>query len=90
MNSPHHKILYRFSMYHPLFDYLKEKITGITFFKGLPHLDEIRNCLLILDDMRLECIDTKEKVLVDTVGSHHRNISFILLTHELILNNTEK
>jgi hypothetical protein len=83
MSPPHHKILYCYSMYQPLFNYLKEKITGIEFIKGLPHLDEISNCLLILDDLGQECIDNKEIVLLFTVGSHHRNISVILLTHNI-------
>jgi hypothetical protein len=77
------KILYCFSLYQPLFDYLKYKLDQIEFFKGLSYLDEVSNCLLIIDYLGHECIDNKEIVPVFTVGSHHRNISVILLIHNI-------
>jgi hypothetical protein len=51
------KILYCYSLYQTLFEYLKEKIHNIEFIKGLPNIDEISNCLLILDDLGQDCID---------------------------------
>ena len=83
MSPAPRKIIYCYSLYQPLFDYLKEKLEKIEFIKGLPNLDEISNCLLIIDDLGHECIDNKEIVLLFTVGSHHRNISVILLTHNI-------
>jgi len=77
------KILYCYSLYQTLFEYLKEKIHNIEFIKGLPNIDEISNCLLILHDLGQDCIDNKDIVLLFTVGSHHRNISVILLTHNI-------
>ena len=38
---------------------------------------------MILDDLGQDCIDNKDIVLLFTVGSHHRNISVILLTHNI-------
>ena len=77
------KIIYCYSLYQPLFEYLKDKIKNIEFIKGLPDIDEISNCLLILDDLGQDCIDNKDIVLLFIVGSHHRNISVILLTHNI-------
>ena len=77
------KIIYCYSLYQQLFDYLKEKVKNIEFIRGLPNLDEISNCLLVLDDLGQDCIDNKDIVLLFTVGSHHRNISVILLTHNI-------
>ncbi len=38
---------------------------------------------MILDDLGQDCIDNKDIVLLFTVGSHHRNINVILLTHNI-------
>ena len=83
MNPSPQKIIYCFSLYQPLFDYLKEKINNIIFIQGLPNLDELSDCLLVLDDLGQECIDNKEIVNLFTVGSHHKNISVLLLTHNI-------
>ena len=83
MNPSPQKIIYCFSLYQPLFDYLKEKINNIIFIQGLPNFDELSDCLLVLDDLGQECIDNKEIVNLFTVGSHHKNISVILLTHNI-------
>ena len=83
MSPSPQKIIYCYSLYQPLFDYLKTKITNISFIKGLPNLDEISNCLLVLDDLGQDCIDNKDIVQLFTVGSHHRYISVILLTHNI-------
>jgi hypothetical protein len=71
------KILYFYSLYQTLFEYLKETIHNIEFIKG-PNIDEISNFLLILDDLGQDCIDIKDIVLLFTVGSHHRNISILI------------
>ena len=83
INPAPKKIIYCYSLYQTLFEYLKEKIQNIEFIKGLPNIDEIRFCLLILHDLGQDCIDNKDIVLLFTVGSHHRNISVILLTHNI-------
>ena len=83
MDPPPKKIYYCYSLYQPLFDYLKELLINIEFIQGLPNLDEINNCLLILDDLAQDCIDNKEIVNLFTIVSHHRNISVILLTHNI-------
>jgi hypothetical protein len=86
MSPSPQKIIYCYSLYQPLFDYLKTKITNISFIKGLPNLDEISNCLLVLGDLGQDCIDNKDIVQLYTVGSHHRYISVILLTHNIFEN----
>jgi GTPase SAR1 family protein len=83
MTPIHQKIIYCYSQFQPLFDYLETKIKNIEFVKGLPNLDDISNCLLVLDDLAQDCIDNKDIVHLFTVGSHHRNISVVLLTHNI-------
>ncbi len=83
MTPTHQKIIYSYSQFQPLFDYLDTKIKNIEFVKGLPNLDEISNCLLVLDDLAQDCIDNKDIVHLFTVGSQHRNISVVLLTHNI-------
>jgi hypothetical protein len=41
MSPSPQKIIYCYSLYQPLFDYLKIKIANISFIKRLPNLDEI-------------------------------------------------
>jgi hypothetical protein len=83
MSPAPQRIIYCYSLYQPPFNYLKEKVKNIVFVKGLSNIDELSNCLLILDDLGQDCIDNKEIVLLIAVGSHHRNISVILLTHNI-------
>ena len=77
------KILYSYSEWQPMFDDLKSKIHNIVFIHGIPEMDEIDNCLMILDDLSSSCIESKEIVHLFTVGSHHRNTSVILFTQNI-------
>lgn len=60
--------------------------TRVTFHKGLPRLDEDklspRPSLIILDDL-LDKAYSKEVSSLFTRGSHHRNVSIILITQNL-------
>jgi septin family protein len=76
-------ILYCYSNWQPIFNELKQDIKNIEFLPGVPEMDTIDNCLVILDDLMADCIDNKEVFNLFTVGSHHRNASVIFLTQNI-------
>ena len=77
------KIIYSYSEWQPMFDFLKIKISNLEFIKGIPEMESLDNCLVILDDLVTECIDNKDVVHLITVASHHRNASVILFTQNI-------
>jgi len=78
------KIIYYFTEYQSIFD----RYPHIDFRQGVPKLDEIddmRNALIILDDMMLEA---DQRILnIFTRGSHHREISIIFMVQNFFNNN---
>ena len=80
------KIVYCFSEWQPSFDKFIHKIE---FKKGLDEIDDLNNFqenLLIFDDLMNECQNDKDILHLFTRGSHHKNISTILLTQNLFNN----
>ena len=64
---------------------LSELSNNIRVHKGVPENFENKNgkpCLIILDDL-LDVVYSKEVCKLFTKDSHHRNISVILITHNL-------
>jgi ABC-type oligopeptide transport system ATPase subunit len=64
---------------------LSELNNTVLVHKGVPEIFENKNgkpCLIILDDL-LDVAYTKEVCNLFTKGSHHRNISVILITQNL-------
>ena len=58
----------------------------IQFLEGVvttDKLDSNKTNLIIIDDLMQECKDSAEIAKLFTKGSHHRNISVILLTHNI-------
>ena len=53
----------------------------VEFQQGLPDVEELESCLLVLDDM----MDSLESGVADlfTKGSHHKNISIIAVTQNV-------
>jgi len=75
------KIIYYFTEYQSIFD----RYPHIDFRQGVPKLDEIRNALVILDDMMLEA---DQRILnIFTRGSHHREISIVFMVQNFFNNN---
>ena len=78
------RIVYCYSEYQPIFSQYKN--TNIEFNEGVIEkqlLDpNIRN-LIIFDDLMDDCSDNSEIRDLFTKGSHHRNISVIMLTQNL-------
>lgn len=81
-------IVYLYGEYQPLFD----QMSGVTFHENVPKgiyesFDRKLNNLLVLDDL-MECKAAEDIILkIFTMGSHHRNISCIVLGHNIFPKN---
>ena len=71
------KILWCYSQWQPLYATMKE----VEFRQGLPDVEKLKSCLLVLDDM----MDHLESEVADlfTKGSHHKDISVIAVTQNV-------
>ena len=78
-------INYFYSEYQTLFDELKVKVPFINFHEGLPTENsfQVRDQLIILDDLMNESKDNTNILDVFTKKSRHRNISIILIVQNL-------
>jgi hypothetical protein len=78
------RVVYCYSEYQPIFNEYEN--TKIEFHEGIiekESLDpKIRN-LIVFDDLMDDCSDNTEIRDLYTKGSHHRNISVIMLTQNL-------
>jgi hypothetical protein len=59
-------------------------LKDVSFVKGVPDFDNPENLptLIVLDDLMDSVYSTKVSELL-TTGSHHRNISLVLITQNL-------
>lgn len=97
---PPKRIFYIYSIYQPdVFDHLKS--LGVVFVRGLPSnfndiLGDRENpnnqapAWVILDDVMTESIDSQQVVDLFTKGSHHLNLSVILLIQNLFVSGKNK
>jgi hypothetical protein len=87
-NEPPGHILYFYSEINP--DIISLKRDGIEIYNGIPSKEEIlerpNNTLLILDDL-INDIDPKYLETLFIKGSHHWNVSIILVTQNLFDKN---
>ncbi len=81
------RIIYFYSEYQEIFDSLQQ----VEFIKGLP--DEIkldkRPTWIIIDDLMYEASNSKYISEMFTKGSHHRNVSVILICQNLFMRGHE-
>ena len=74
-------------MWNPEFEVMQQQ--GIVFIKGieslLERLDELQDCIIILDDVANDAANNKEIATMFTAGMHHRRISVILIVHNLYM-----
>ena len=80
------RIQYCYSVWQNSYDELKNKLENIDFIEGLPSVDDFRNLkdvIVILDDLMSECVENQKIVHLFTVGSHHNRISVIYLTQNI-------
>ena len=84
------KITYCYGEYQPIFSTFK----NTTFIQGLPddvmaRFDGTQPEWLIIDDLMLESANSKMISEIFTKGSHHRNLSIILIVQNLFMRGTE-
>jgi len=94
ISSPPQRVIWLYKRWQPLYDIIKYVVnTRVEFIKGIPiDLEEDRylnpnvRSMIILDDlMHIACKDTRIMDLF-TEGSHHRNISVIVINQNLYYN----
>ena len=86
INPKPDKIIYCYSRWQPLYDYLLKSVNKITFQVGLFDNKDInpkQNNLIILDDLLEECNNNKICMDLFTVNSHHMNTSVFVLTQNI-------
>jgi hypothetical protein len=80
------KIYYFYTIWQDKFNILKQKVPEIVFNEGfidVADIDEKNTNLLILDDLMRVATDNNNVMDIFTKGSHHKNISVILITQNL-------
>ena len=83
IHPPLERIVYCYGTELPsVFQYLKQRIPGIEFHKGIP--DEFgdetrRRTLVVIDDLMEECANSKNVLQAFVRESHHRNVDILLL-----------
>jgi len=89
--NPPVEILYCYGIYQPLFDEMKRTLPHFTLHQGLPspqELDEYtrdgQHRLVILDDLMQQVIKNDQMELLFTQGCHHRRLSVIFITQNLM------
>lgn len=83
IKNPPSKIYYCYAHFQEIFNSLKEKVE---FHEGLINLEELDPTfpnLIIHDDLMEECQNDKSIEHLFTRGSHHKNISVIMLTQNI-------
>lgn len=87
INPPPDRIIYAYGAYQEqLFSELSSYCQDIEFVDGLPYnleLDPLQNNMLVIDDLMGTCKDNQEISDLFTKGSHHLNLSVLLITHNL-------
>ena len=83
------KILYCYGVENEIFKKLKEDIDDISFHKGLPSLEKIKeyaddeSLLLIIDDLIQDVVDSKDIELLLIREAHHSRISTFVISQNL-------
>ena len=77
------KIIYCYSVWQPLYEKMLVDVNNITFHKGIPDQENLKDAIIVIDDLMSECIENKQILDLFTVGSHHRNLSVIFLTQNI-------
>lgn len=88
IDNPPQYVLYHYGEYQPLYTKMATEMNHIKFFEGVPQdmesqIDSSRPGLIILDDLIKEVADTKWLTGLFTKGSHHKNISVLLVSQNL-------
>ena len=87
------RIIYIYTEDQPLYDEFKKKHPNVIFTKDMEFVTEIRyseeKTLIVFDDKILDFIGKENEVITDfcVKGSHHRNISVIILLQNAFAKN---
>jgi len=91
VDEPPVETLYCYGIYQPLFDVMKNTLPNFTLHQGLPTPSELeeytqdrQHRLIIIDDLMQQVLKNDEMELLFTQGCHHRRISVIFITQNLI------
>ncbi len=79
-------VVYCYKSWQPTYDKIKMQNQHIQFHEGIPEVNVMRNirdAIVIFDDLNTQCINNEEVMDIFTVGSHHRNISAIVLSQNI-------
>ena len=77
------RIIYCYSIWQYKFDELQRIIPNIEFYEGLYNVMELDSNIenfIILDDLMREASESDNVLDMFTKGSHHKNVSILLLT----------
>ena len=85
-------IIYCYAHWQPKYEILKEKMSNVEWHEGLPtkpFMDDLSNAILVLDDLMAAGVNNQSLMSVFTEGSHHKNISVILLMQNIFHQGTK-
>ena len=86
------KIIYCYSHWQHKYEILKEQMSNVQWHEGLPtkpFMDDVSDAILVLDDLMAEGVNNPTLMDVFTKGSHHKNISVILLMQNIFHQGTK-
>ena len=94
MDNPPEYIIYLYGEYQPLFNQMSVDIPNIQFIEGVPgDMDQLinpsRRGLMVLDDLISEVSTAKWLTNLFTKGSHHKNLSIILISQNMFQQGRE-
>jgi hypothetical protein len=91
VDDPPVETLYCYGIYQELFDEMQNTLSNFTLHQGLPTASELddytqdrQHRLIILDDLMQQVLKNDDMELLFTQGCHHRRISVIFITQNLI------
>ncbi len=94
INGYPQNIIWCYGEYQPVYSQLKQEIPFLKFVEGFPEevcasIDPSKRNLIIIDDLMSEIGNDKRVTALFTKGSHHRNLSVILILQNLFHQSKE-
>ena len=87
-------IIWCYGEFQPVYVELSQALPHLKFIQGFPedldvHIDKAKRNLIILDDLMSEIGNDKRVTALFTKGSHHKNLSVILILQNLFHQSKE-
>ena len=94
IEPPIENIIWCYGEYQDAYDHLASLVPQIRFVEGYPDdllqsLDRRQRTLVVIDDLMSESGNNTKVTELFTKGSHHRNLSVILILHNLFYKGRE-